>query len=188
MAQGPEGASEKPVEPLPDSRSILSDLILNGSQEIGLGGSTRVVATALRNPKSLSKSVAVRAWRLKTAEGQTLYVTKIGRLPKEPGERACSHEQSGNDQKQPHRSVSDNALTATPGPIQEPKDVLYTVFCQQLLSLLKSAGEMKPAEIGDALNLVLSQAKDWLNRAEQDGYVELASKRPIRFRLRPPLL
>ena len=188
VAQGPEGASEKPVEPLPDSRSILSDLILNGSQEIGLGGSTRVVATALRNPKSLSKSVAVRAWRLKTAEGQTLYVTKIGRLPKEPGERACSHEQSGNDQKQPHRSVSDNALTATPGPIQEPKDVLYTVFCQQLLSLLKSAGEMKPAEIGDALNLVLSQAKDWLNRAEQDGYVELASKRPIRFRLRPPLL
>ena len=188
VAQGPEGASEKPVEPLPDSRSILLDLILNGNQEIGLGGSTRVVATALRNPKSLSKSVAVRAWRLKTAEGQTLYVTKIGRLPKEPGERACSHEQSGNDQKQTHRSVSDNVLTATSGPIQESKDVLYTVFCQQLLSLLKSAGELKPAEIGDALNLVLSQAKDWLNRAEQDGHVELASKRPIRFRLRPPLL
>ena len=188
VAQGPEGASEKPVEPLPDARSILSDLILNGSQEIGLGGSTRVVATALRNPKSLSKSVAVRAWRLKTAEGQTLYVTKIGRLPKEPDERACSHEQSGNDQKQTHRSVSDNALTVTSGPIQESKDVLYSVFCQQLLSLLKPAGELKPAEIGDALNLVLSQAKDWLNRAEQDGHVELASKRPIRFRLRPPLL
>ena len=188
VAQGPEGASEKPVEPLPDSRSILSDLVLNGSQEIGLGGSTRVVATALRNPKPLSKSVTVRAWQLKTAEGQTLYVTKIGRLPKEPGERACSHEQSGNDQKQSHRSVSDNVLTATPGPIQESKDVLYTVFCQQLLSLLKSAGELKPAEIGDALNLVLNQAKDWLNRAEQDGHVELASKRPIRFRLRPPLL
>ena len=92
VAQGPEGASEKPIEPLSHPpQSMLSEQVLNGNQEIGLGSTTRVVATVERDLKPLSKTVMVRAWQLKTAEGQTIYVTKVRRLPKESCEGKTHH-------------------------------------------------------------------------------------------------
>ena len=188
VALGPKGASERPVEPLPHPQSILSDLAQNGNQEIGLGGATRAVTAALRNPKPLGKSVVVRSWQLKTAEGQTMYVTKVGRLPKEPRERAYSHKKAGNNLQQTHRAISDEGATTAPTPAQEPKDILYKVFCQQLHCLLKSADEMKPKEIEGALSLVQSQTTTWLHRAEQDGQIERTSRRPIKYRLRGTLL
>ena len=188
VAQGPEGASERPVEPLPHPQSILSDLAQNGCQERNLGSATRVVVAVLMTPKPIGKSVWVRAWRLRTADGQTMYVTKVGRLPKESREKASAYKRVDRDPQQTHRSRSNDGVAATTSPAPEPKDILYKAFCQQLHSLLKSAGELKSKEIGDAFGLVQSQATGWLIRAAQDRYIEQASKRPIKFRLPPPLL
>lgn len=180
---GPDGASERPVASLPHPQSILSDLALNGGRELDLGGAMHVVVTALQNPKPIGKSITVHAWRLRTSDGQTMYVTKAGRLHKESRKKTYSHKRAGNDLQQTHRFISNNGVTASTSSTQDPKDVLYQAFCHQLHSLLKSAGEMKTKEIGDALSLVRSQVTDWLNRAEQDGQIRRTSKKPAKFRL-----
>ena len=187
VAQGPEGALERPVEPLPLLRSILSELVPNGNQEVCLGGATRVVEATSRNPKPLGKSTVVCAWQLKTADGQTMYVTKLGRVPKESRESTRTFKEAGNDLRQTRRSASDDNTAAVPSPAPEHKDVLYKTFCQQLLTRLKSSGELKSREIEDVLGLVRSQVTAWLKRAEQDGYIERASKRSTSFRLPPPI-
>ena len=188
VAQGPAGASERSIEPLVRPQSILSDLAMNGNREIGLGGTTRAVAAPGHNLKPLGKTVTVRAWRLETTEGQTMYVTKVGRLPSDSREPVRSERHARNDSQHIHRSASDDGVTPTTGPAPDPRNVLYEAFCQQLRSLLKSAGELKPTEVGEGLGLVRSQATDWLKRAEQDGHVERASKRSTKIRLPPPLL
>ena len=187
VAQGPEGASEKPVEPLLPLQSILSDLALNGKQEVCLGGATRTVAATSRDPKPLGKSVVVRAWQLKTADGQTMYVTKVGRIPGDSRKRTRNCEESGNDAHQTRRSGFDDKPAVAPGPAPESEDALYKTFCRQLHIRLESAGELKSKEIENALGIVRSQATAWLKRAEQDGYIERASKRSASFRLPPPI-
>lgn len=189
VAHGPEGASEKPVEPLPLLQSILSDLALKGAQEVRLGGATRAVAATSRDPKPLGKNVGVCAWRLKTDDGQTMYVTKVGRALKESREsiRTCPEAEPRHRLHQTRRSTSDDDSTAAPSPALESKDVLYNAFCQQLHTRLMSAGELKSKEIEDGFGLVRSQATAWLKRAEKDGHIERASKRSGSFRLPPPI-
>ena len=187
VAQGPDGASEKPVEPVLPLQSILSDLALNGKQEVCLGGATRAVAATSRDPKPLGKSVVVRAWQLKTADGQTMYVTKVGRMPGESHKRSRIGEEAGNDVHQNRRSGLDDNSAAAPGPAPESEDALYKTFCQQLHFRLESAGKMKSKEIENALGIKRSQATAWLKRAEQDGYIERDSKRSASFRLPPPI-
>ena len=187
VAQGPEGASERPVEPLPLLRSILSELVPNGNQEICLGGATRVVETTSRNPKPLGKSTVVCAWQLKTADGQTMYVTKLGRVPKESRESTRTFKEAGNDLRQTRRFASDDEATAAPSPAPEREDVLYRTFCHELHKRLKSAGRLKRKEIKEALGIVQSQATAWLERAELDGHIERASKRSASFKLPPPI-
>ena len=182
VAQGPTGASERPIEPLPQPQSILSNLALNGNQEIGLGGATRAVAAAGRNLKPLGKTVVVRAWKLKTADGQTMYVTKVGRLPKESRERTTNYLQ------QAPRSESNVRATAADSPHLESKDAIYREFRRQLHALLRSTPEMRPKEIGKELGLVSSQVNDWLDRAEQEEQIQKTSRKPIKFGLRGPLL
>lgn len=66
---------------------------------------------------------------------------------------------------------------------EDSSNALYSEFCRQLQRLLESAGCMKPAEIGDALGIVPSQAAKWLQQAKQDGQIFQASKKPVRFGL-----
>ena len=77
VARGPASAESRPVETPAVPRAVLADLARNGDREVALGESMRVQATALPNPKPLSKSITVRAWRLRTPEGQTMFVTVI---------------------------------------------------------------------------------------------------------------
>ena len=79
VAAGPSGVERWPVETPGAFRDVLTDLARNGHHEDALGESTRVQATPLPNPKSLSKSISARAWRLRTPEGQTMYVTRVDR-------------------------------------------------------------------------------------------------------------
>ena len=189
VARGPFGAEQQPVETPVAPQSIPTDLARNGNHEVALGESTRVQATALPDLKPLSKSIAVRAWRLTTSEGQTMYVTKVDGLPRD----ARSTKKA--DELVPARGASQPAQTsggavaprhATPG--SDPASVLYVEFCRRARSIL-GAGAMKPRDVAKALDLVPGQASRWLKRATQDGMIEQVSTNPVRFALsRKPLL
>ena len=78
VALGPSAYHES-VE-APPLRAILANLEWNVQHEVSLGGGMLARATALRDLKPISKSITVRAWRLRTREGQTLYVTRAEKL------------------------------------------------------------------------------------------------------------
>ena len=75
VALGPSAYRES-VE-APALRAILADLEWNVDHEVSLGGGMLARATALPDLKPISKSITVRAWRLRTREGQALYVTRV---------------------------------------------------------------------------------------------------------------
>ena len=182
VAQGPEGASDIPIEPLPDTQSILWESVVNGNEEVGLGSATRVVAAARHDLKPLGRTFVVRASKLKTAEGQTMYVTKVGRSRRESPQRTTNRIQ------QAPRSEPNVRATAKTDSILEPRDALYEAFCRQLHVCLRSTREMKPKEIGGALGLTPSQVKSWLDRAEQEEQIRRTSKKPVKFGLPGSLL
>ena len=57
--------------------AIVANLEWNVQHEVSPGGGMLARATALPDLKPISKSITVRAWRLRTREGQTLYVTRV---------------------------------------------------------------------------------------------------------------
>ncbi len=75
VALGPSAHHES-VE-APALRAILANLEWNVQHEVSLGGGMLARATALPDLKPISKSITVRPWRLRTCEGQTLYVTRV---------------------------------------------------------------------------------------------------------------
>ena len=189
IARGPSGADQRPVERPAAPRSILADLARNGDHEVALGDSTRVQATALPEPKPLSKSIAVRAWRLQTSDGQTLFVTKVDRL-----NRAADVGRAGAGPDLRQRTLPNTGAPGSKHRVPaaardvadsgvDPRDVLYGEFRQQLQVLLR-AGAKRYREIEEALGLVHSQAGKWLERAEQGGEIERVSDKPVRFALR----
>ena len=188
VAQGPAGAEQRPVETPPVPRAILTDLARNGDHEVALGESTRAQATVLPNPKPLSKSITVRAWLLRTPEGQTLYVTRVeessrlhraGRVKAEP----ASVRQPTSD------SATSKSDPVTPAPADAEADVavdrgdaLYGEFRRQLRTLL-SNGPARPKRIEEALGLIPLQARRWLERMERGGDIERASSNPVTYAL-----
>ena len=186
VVQGPAGAEQRPVETPAAPPSILTDLARNGDHEVVLSESTRVQATALPAPNPLSMSITIRAWRLTTSEGQTLYVTKDAQLKRAAG----SHRAAAGAALQqrtlpgtgPTSSKSDEPVAAdnTPKSGNHPGDLLYAEFRRRLRVLLE-AGSKRPREVEETLDLVPGQARKWLERAEQDGEVERVSGRPVKF-------
>ena len=173
LTQGPDGAHDVPVEPAGPPQSIFSDLAID-SGELALGRVRTARATALPDPTPISRSIAVKAWRLRVSDGQTMYVTKVKRMEKkaraeEPVER---------------RPSADSVLpTSKPAPIASPDldlgDRLYAEFCKLLADA--GNGRIRPKDLEQALGLVRSQVRAWLARAEQDGLIQQASKNPVTF-------
>ncbi len=177
IASGPEGAHESPVHPLPNPRSIFSELVhVDGSQEMDIGGAMHVKATHQPAPKSIAKSIVVRAWRLTTSDGQTMYLKKVER----PAVGAHRRTDAGPDLAdiQP----SENGIPERPAsPCR--KDKLYIQFREELKSLMQPQSAMKTREIQKALGLVQSQVEKWLERAQKDGWIHQISKRPVKYEL-----
>ena len=188
VARGPEGAEQRPVETPAAPRDVLADLPGNGDHEVALGESTRVQATALPDPKPLSKSITVRAWRLRTPEGQTLYVTTI------EGNRRSPRAGRAKAEPAPAQRMPSDSATSEPNPARpaatavevavavDQGDALYGEFRRQLRTLL-SNGPTRPKSIQEALGLIPLQARRWLERAEQDGEIERASRNPVTYAL-----
>ncbi|MCY4122614.1 MAG: ADP-ribosylglycohydrolase family protein [Acidobacteria bacterium] len=198
VARGPSGSERQPVETPATPQSILTDLARNGDHEVALGDSTQAQATALPDLKPLSKSIRVRAWRLRTPEGQTLYVTRVEEHRSRRAKRTeASPPPGGPSQRSEPVSVrhprSDSATAgsdpASPAiPARETdietdrRDALYGEFRRHLRALLRH-GPARPKRIEVALTLTTSQTRVWLERAEQDGEVERASTNPVKYAL-----
>ena len=188
VARGPAGAEQRPVETPAAPRAILADLARDGDHEVALGESTRVQATALPAPKPLSKSITVRAWRLRTAEGQTMYVNTVdenrrahraGRATAEP----ASVRRPPSECATPKPDSVTPAAAALQADVTVDKgDALYGEFRRQLRTLL-SSGPTRPKSIQEALGLIPLQARRWLERAERDGEIERASRNPVTYAL-----
>ncbi len=174
IALGPDGASQHPVEPLANPQAIFSDLARNGDREVVLGGLERVRATPLPIPKPIARSITVQAWQLKTSDGQTMYVTKVDHLRDD----RASHTLEPTRPTTPKPASANEAVES----VGVSKNALYVEFCRQLQSHLESRA-MKTKEIESALDLVPSQVKKWLSRAEQDGRIRRISKKPAEFAL-----
>ena len=178
IAMGPEGANQSPVNPVSNPQSVLSDLPPMGACEVFLGGSIRVEATALPNPKPIAKSIAVRAWRFKTIDGQTMYVTKVDRVVKKfPADRPTDDP----DLLQRTFAAPTPVRTASE-PGSDPRHSLYTEFRRQWQSNFGTR-EMKRKDVATTLDLVSTQVNKWLERAEQDGWIRRTSKNPAKFAL-----
>ena len=184
VALGPTEAKQNPVEPPPSSpRSILADLERKGEIQVALGEFKQAQATELPSPKSLSASISVRAWRLQTAEGQTIYVTKAKKLPaKTRTARATSKRKAtphlSPDARTASSRVPDNAVdpgASSPNP-------LYAEFRRQLRSNV-AMGEVKRTDLMKSLDLVPSQINKWLKQAEHEGWLRRTCKNPAKYAL-----
>ncbi len=177
-ALGPCNAHQRPVEPLPHPESIFSDLPRKGEHELVLGNTTRARVVVLPDPKPIAKSIAVRAWRLSTSDGQTMYITRVGRLAREAFADQPSDTPEPNQLPSSVRAPADTATDSD----ADPKNSLYVEFCRQLRSIFGS-GEIKRKDVETTLGLVPGQVRKWLERAEQDGQIQWTSKKPVKFTL-----
>ena len=190
LAAGPDGADRRAVPARPDLQAILSELARNRDGDVGdvlLGDGMRAQAEALTDPRAIAKSIAVRAWRLRTADGQTLYVTKVDARPgRSRAERPRGRENPVRNPSTatgpPGTVTTAGAVNTAPGSDMQPAEALYTAFCRQLRHVLQMR-EMTPKEIATALGLVSGQVGAWLERAENEREVSRVSRRPVRFAL-----
>lgn len=184
VALGPEKAKHNPVDLSPPSpRSILADLERKGKIQVALGEFKQAQVTELPSPKSLSASTSVRAWRLKTAEGQTIYVTKARKLP--TGTRKARA--TGIRKATPHflpdvRTAGSRVPDNAGDPGANSPNPLYAEFCRQLRSNL-AIGEVKRTDLMKSLDLVPSQINKWLEQAEQEGWLRRTGKNPAKYAL-----
>ena len=188
VALGPSGAEQRPVETPAAPQSILTDLARNGDHEVALGESSRGQATALPDLRPLSKSITVRAWRLRTPEGQTLYVTRVeeNRRLRRAGRPEAEPSSVRRPSSDSATSKSDHAIPAGPdsgaGVVADQGDALYAEFQRQLRTLL-SNGPARPKRIEEALGLIPLQVRTWLERMEHGGEIERASRNPVTYAL-----
>ena len=180
VTAGPKDARQLPVRPLP-SRLSSADLWRENEGDVVLGGALQARATALPDPKPIAKSIAVRAWRLSTSFGQTMYVTDIRRLSSEEIANRAT------DLPTTRRAASAGMIAESPTRYGEDRaDVLYTSFCRQLM-IIAGHGELKRRDVENRLGLVPSQVRAWLDRAEDDGKIRWTSKKPAKFMVKETL-
>lgn len=176
VALGLEGADQSPVKPLSNLRSIFSQLASKAGHEVSLGGLIRARAAVLPDPKPIAKSIAVRAWRLNTADGQTMYITKVNRLT-----RKSRADWPTDDPRARQRVLSvSTSIRTTADPESDPKQSLYREFCRQWQSNFGQQ-EKTRRDVEKAFGLVRSQVNKWLERAEQDGWIQKTSENPAKY-------
>ena len=178
LARGPDGADQRPVKPLADPRSVFSQLVSTVGQEMILSGSIRVRATVLPDPKPIAKSIKVRAWRLNTTDGQTMYVTKVNRM----SNGSCADRRADGGRVTQRENSPPMSMRVEAGPGLDAKQSLYREFQRQWQNNF-GPREMTRRDVETALGLVRSQVNKWLELAEQDGWIKRTSKNPAKYAL-----
>lgn len=134
----------------------------------------KVTVKRMPNPRPIAKSISVRAWRLRTVDGQTFQTVKIQndkRTVANPRRRASREDLRAHDKG-----------TGAPMQACDPGE-LYAVFRRQLEVLLGRSNTLKTKEIQEALGIVQSQAEKWLSRAQKEGWLLQTSKKPKAYAL-----
>ena len=170
LTQRPNGVHDVPVERV-KSNSIVADLEAD-FRELSLGCERTAYATALPSPKPIGKSIAVKAWQLRTSDGQTMYVTRVARLAKRKhteGRQEGQQDSSRAGVEEPIRALRSRSV----------KEKLYAGFCELLPNV--SNPSFRPKDIEQEFGLVSSQVKRWLGQAEKDGLIHQISRRPVKF-------
>jgi ADP-ribosylglycohydrolase len=85
LAEIKVGSSSKVIHPPVRQRELdaILDDIASGKREVLIHGSEWASVVEALDPKPLSKSTLAKTWHLRTREGQSLFVTKLGRKTKE---------------------------------------------------------------------------------------------------------
>ncbi len=180
VVQGPEQADQSPVSPVSNPKLIVSHLASTVRGEVPLSGSMRALATPLPDPKPIAKSIVVKAWQLRTTDGQTMYISKVDRLAGKSASRSPAN--SSRSMQRTSSAPSGSKPTGSDAG-SDPKHSLYAEFRRQWQSNF-GPREMTGGEVEESLDLVSSQVKRWLERAEQDGWIHKTSKKPVKFALR----
>ena len=192
----PKNKPQLHIEFLSNRQSILSKLdALNGNKEntIDLGGGKRATATVLSDTKPIGKSVMVRRWRLKTSDGQTLYMRKVSKTSTRdtagrsytlvsPVRRRVVRSANLFSKPTQLRHRSDIHPSHAEMDNQSPK--LYMVFCEELSRFFEeSSGEIRLLEVQNRLKLERKQVQVWMDWAEKDGLIRKTKKRPLTYEL-----
>ncbi|NJL29279.1 MAG: hypothetical protein HC897_16045 [Thermoanaerobaculia bacterium] len=116
VARGPAATQDPGTSLRPIGRRGLDELrnrLFDGGEGgLDLDGRRRAEIIAHTPLKPLSPSTHAQSWQLKTEDGQTLYVTKLGRRPKEDA-RPVPQQQSLRDASTPsHATRTDYAAIA----------------------------------------------------------------------------
>ncbi len=86
VARGPSAVQERPARLRTIGRKELTWLraVLVKAQrgDLDLDGARRAEVVDFVSPKALSRSTLAQIWRLRTSDGQIIYITKLGRRPK----------------------------------------------------------------------------------------------------------
>ena len=181
IAAGPRRARRTPVHRFceKDTKNQMSALVRNGDGRIRLGP-LEVDATALPDPRPIVKSITVRAWRLKTSEGQTMYLNRVERI----ADRRRAAAAAGSRSRVSQTSLPE--VRSAPNPTAAaPRDALYAEFCRQWRRTL-GPGPKRLTELQETLDLVPSQLRKWLRRAEREGTIRRTSKKPLKFAMSEP--
>lgn len=174
IVQGPKTTQENTVSSLSDPRAVLIGLDKDAKKDVNLGGDRKARVYTIKKPKPLARDIDVRAWRLDTCDGQTMYVTKVNRLPRTT--RTDSHSLQGTSKI---GSTSESERGSSKREIK-PKDALYVEFCRQL-SVVYGENVFVPKDIELALEIPRGLVSKWLNRAVKDGKVKQISKKPLKY-------
>lgn len=178
IAAGPRRARRAPVRRFcaKDAKNQMAALVRNGDSQLRWGP-LRVDVRALPSPRPIVKSITVRTWLLRTAEGQTMYLHRIERIPGR--ERAAAVAGSGS--RGPQRSIREERAVSGQ-TVAEPRDALYAEFCRQWRRIL-GPGPKRLKELQETLDLVPSQLRRWLDRAEREGRIRKTSRKPVKYAL-----
>lgn len=86
VARGPSATQERPASQRALSRQDLDGLrsaLVEGFQgDLDLDGTRRAEVVKLFSPKPLSETTDAHVWQLRTSDGQIIYITKLGRRPR----------------------------------------------------------------------------------------------------------
>ena len=176
LSAGPEKAGHEEVTSFDLPRLALSRVLAStDGQEVKFGDRTAKV-TPLPNPRPISRSIFIRAWRLDTSDGQTLQISNIEKLHTVPASLEVHIDVV------PDSSIQ--RINTSSEVVESALRDLYPVFREQLTRLLNRTKSLKSKEIEKALGIVPSQAAAWLSRAQEEGWLLQTSKRPKRFSLR----
>ncbi|MCY4034971.1 MAG: ADP-ribosylglycohydrolase family protein [Hyphomicrobiales bacterium] len=87
VARGPGATRERPRElrtiGKKDVDSLTDNLVQGYRGKLDLDGVRKSEVIDMMSPKPLSKTTLAQVWHIRTDDGQTIYVTKLGRRPKE---------------------------------------------------------------------------------------------------------